>query len=112
MRSEGLDDKEISHVAKIRKNPPGTRHRRVLFMTTRGIEPVLESCQGFHYRYAEVPVDVRGIHTVRNDLSQSNSIVIDRYERCVYPERRLGLRHNDSGILDRIPTRVQFPVLS
>ena len=36
-------------------------------MTTRGIEPVLESCPGFHYRYADVPVDDRGICTIRNN---------------------------------------------
>ena len=87
-------------------------NKRQQQLTTRGIEPVLESCPGFHYRYAEVPLDDRGINTVRNDQSQSNSIVIDRYERYLYPDRQVGLRRNDSGIPDRIPTRVQFPVLS
>ena len=81
-------------------------------MTTRGIEPAMESFVGFQYRYIDLPLDDQGICTVRNDRSQSDLIVIDLYVRYIYPYRLVGDKRNDKRILLRIPERIRFPALS
>ena len=51
---------------------------------------------GFSYHYGYLPLDDKGIFTVCNDQSQSDLIVIDHYERYIYPYRLVVDRRNDN----------------